>query len=110
MGSAFIVNHKVVQSSSSSTDIAQAFQMHTNWSPEDLPLGREQSKCHVNSDPQLAQEEVACSIGGNVFHCSTERNENFIGQCGRLLTHCLNSMHRLNALASFVLPGPMTPK
>ena len=29
---------------------------------------------------------------------------------GRLSTHCLNSTHLLNALASLVLPGPMTPK
>ena len=54
--------------------------MHTNWSPEDLPLGCEQSKGHLNPDPQLAQEEVAGSIGWNAFHCSTEWNENFVRQ------------------------------
>ena len=69
-----------MQSCSSATDFSQAFQMHTNRSPEDLPFGCEQSKRHLNSHPWLAQTEVACSVGGNMLHCSAEWNDDFVGQ------------------------------
>ena len=87
MRTTFIVNHKVVQPCSSTTNICEIIKVHTNWFPEDLPLGSEQSKCHLNTDPQLAQIEVVRPVSGDVFCCTTEWDEEFIRQGISIVTN-----------------------
>ena len=79
MGTSLVVNDKVVQPCCSATNVSQTFKVHTNWSPEDLPLGCQQSKCHLNSDSKLAQTEIVGPVSGNMFQCSTEWNDDFVG-------------------------------
>ena len=60
---------------------------------------------HLTTDPELTKAEVSCSISGDVFHCSTERNENFIRKWTSIFSNdealvwwTVNPLSKLNAI------------